>query len=144
MPDGLILASSSPRRQELLKRLIPQFRTATSTVEEVGSTLLPGWHIEPLDLPASHAIPSESHPMLWAWRKGMDVISSLDLAEPVYVLAADTMVIGEGRILGKPGTPETAAETLDALRGRKHYVATGCVLIDPRSAGFEPVWSCSV
>src|SRR4051812_31797912 len=106
MPRGLVLASSSPQRQELLRRLLPDFRIATSAVEDVGSTLLPNWQIEPLDLPPSHSIPFESHPLLWAWRKAVDVLQNLDNPEHAFVLAADTMVLGEGRILGKPGNPE--------------------------------------
>lgn len=49
------------------------------------------------------------------------------------VLAADTMVVCEGRVLGKPGTPAAAAEMLRLLSGRTHEVLTGvCIVADGR------------
>ncbi len=125
----LVLASSSPRRQELLKRVTAHFEIATSAVEEEGSTLAPSWHIPPLDLPSNYAIDPEAHPTLWAWRKAVDVTGQLADPEHRLVLAADTVVIAAGKTLGKPGTDGVAVEMLAELRGKKHYVATGGVLL---------------
>jgi septum formation protein len=125
----LVLASSSPRRQDLLKRLTQHFEIATSAVEEEGSALAFPWLIPPLDLPVDYAIDVTSHPTLWAWRKAVDVAARRADPEHRLVLAADTIVIGQRRILGKPGTEIVAAEMLAELRGKKHYVATGGVLL---------------
>jgi septum formation protein len=125
----LVLASSSPRRHELLRRLIPGFEVATSSVEEEGSSLIPAWTISPLDVPQDYAVPVESHPTLWAWRKAVDVCRQLGNPSDAYILAADTIVIGKGKIMGKPGINEVAARMLAELRGKKHFVATGGVLL---------------
>jgi len=142
-PHKLVLASSSPRRQELLRRLVPQFDVATSGVEEVGSSLAPAFSIPPLALPTGYFVPPETHPTLWAWRKAVDVCRQLPVASDTLILAADTIVIGAGRILGKPLTGEVATQMLAELRGKKHHVATGLVLL--RSADVEkPIWQSAV
>jgi len=137
-PTKLILASSSPRRQELLKRLVPEFQIVASPVEEVGSSLEPLWQIELLDLPPEYQIEAGSHPGLWAWRKAVDVATQLGAELKSIILAADTVVIGEGQLLGKPADAQDAVRMLAALRGRKHYVATGGILLDARDAYEEP------
>jgi septum formation protein len=48
-----------------------------------------------------------------------------------WVLGADTVVAFEGRVFGKPATPEQARDFLRALGGRTHEVVTGCVLAGP-------------
>lgn len=50
------------------------------------------------------------------------------------VIAADTIVVLDNRILGKPRDPAHALSMLRALRGRTHQVITGCALVVPRSA----------
>src|SRR5437588_12393164 len=126
----LVLASSSPRRRDLLNLLTNHFTTGTSEVEAQGSEEVPSFPIDPLPLPHDYQIPAGAHPTLWAWRKGVDVARGLsEVTEPTLVLAADTIVIGRGILLGKPGSAEEAARMLRELRGRKHYVATGFILL---------------
>ena len=64
------------------------------------------------------------------------------------VLAADTMVVCDGRVLGKPGTPEASAGMLRLLSGRTHEVVTGvCVIagtsersgVERTSVTFDPI-----
>lgn len=126
---SLVLASNSPRRQDLIRKLVPVHDIVTSDVEEVGSDLAPYWSLEPLDVPTEYAVPTESHPTLWAWRKAVDAARRVPEDADVVVLGADTVVIGEGMILNKPTSPEHAMEMLSSLRGKKHYVATGLVLV---------------
>lgn len=126
----LYLASSSPRRQELLARVVAEFGVAASDVEDVGSGALPDWPVEPLALPDAYQIAPDAHPTLWAWRKAADIARSLHAEHPgAVVLGADTVVVAPGVLLGKPTTPEHALDMLRSLRGRKHYVATGYALV---------------
>ena len=61
--------------------------------------------------------------------------SGLEEANPgTVVLGADTEVVLEGRVLGKPGDEDEARALLEALSGRAHEVLTGVVLLGPREA----------
>lgn len=127
----LILASASPRRRELIQRLVSSFSTVVSVVEEAGSDAYPEWELDPLPLPAPFSVPASSDPRLWAWRKAVDALSTLPPEQAVdeIVLAADTVVIAPGELLGKPAGTEDALRMLTLLRGQAHYVATGFVLM---------------
>ena len=59
----------------------------------------------------------------------------LDADPGTVVLGADTEVVLEGRVLGKPGDEGQARGLLEALSGRAHEVLTGLVLLGPRGAG---------
>jgi septum formation protein len=124
----LILASQSPRRIELIARLVPDFRAATSDVEDRGSDLWPEWELPPVDLPPGFPMPSEAHPTLWAWRKAVDVAQHT-ADEGEIVLGADTVVIGPDALLGKPKGREDAIWMLRMLRGTRHFVATGHAVV---------------
>lgn len=110
---GLILASSSPRRRELLTRAGFEFEVRPSKVDETrraGETAI--------DF-ARRA----------ASEKALDVAAS---APPdSLVLAADTVVVADGEVLGKPGGPEDAARILRILSGRTHQVITGVCVVRP-------------
>lgn len=110
----LILASASPRRTMLLKQLGLSFRVIPSTVEEVF-----GPHLTPAEV-----VESLSH------LKASDVATQNATAD--LVLGADTIVVHEGRILGKPTDAADAARMLGAISGNWHQVYTGYTLIDPR------------
>ena len=101
----LVLASASPRRRALLEQLGIPLRISPAHLDENAR---PGE-------------PAEQYVLRLAREK----------AEAVHarhpndtVLAADTSVVLEGRILGKPGTAEEAVEMLRALSGRTHQVMT--------------------
>ena len=105
----IVLASASPRRRELLGRFGIPFRVIPARGEEKAPAgLSPGELVRAL---AEH--------------KAAEVAAG----EPESVIvAADTVVEIDGEILGKPGTPERAAEMLRRLSGRTHRVWTGvCV-----------------
>ena len=59
--------------------------------------------------------------------------------DPRPVLAADTLVVCAGRILGKPGSPEEAAEMLRLLSGRAHEVVTGVCIFSGGAPHVEVV-----
>jgi septum formation protein len=115
MPAQLILASSSPRRRELLAERGYRFEIVTAAVEET--------------LPA-HLTVRETV-LLNARRKGSAVAA---LHPAAWVVAADTLVSLDGRPLGKPASPDDARAMLAALSGRTHQVFSG-VWIEHRAAG---------
>ena len=65
-----------------------------------------------------------------ALRKGRAVASRIGAG---MVLAADTVVVIDGLVLGKPAGPEEARGMLERLRGRPHEVMTGIAVIEPRT-----------
>lgn len=105
----LILASESPRRRELIKKITSEFKVIPSNVDE---SIL---HIAPHDLPGE--------------------LSKLK-AYSVYannpndsVLACDTVVILNGELMGKPHSKEEAFKMLKKLSGKKHVVISGYTYI---------------
>jgi septum formation protein len=105
----IILASSSPRRAELLKKVLKDFRVVSSGFDE-----------SKLD---------RSDPVAFAkkasYEKARDVASRNFNA---LVIGADTIVVNKGRIYGKPKDLKDAKTMLKALSGRTHRVITGVTL----------------
>ncbi|NLJ78752.1 MAG: septum formation protein Maf [Tissierellia bacterium] len=103
----LILASSSPRRIELLSRYDVEFETMKADIEERS---FPG------------ETPEEAA-MALAFEKALQVAKGI--SPNSIVIGADTLVACEGRVMGKPKDEEEAWDMLDLLRGREHDVITG-------------------
>ena len=107
----IVLASSSPRRRELLARAGIRF-----------AVLEP-----PPDPPLPPGMCADLGCQLTARQKAVHVIDQV--APGTFVVAGDTVVVGPRGPLGKPGTPEAALRMLGQLRGSRHTVLTGvCVL----------------
>ena len=105
---GLILASASPRRKELLERIgIEDFEVRVPEVEENF----------PEGLSPEETVKYISREKAEAARKQWG-------REPV-IITADTMVFLDDRRLGKPHNEQEALEMLTALQGRRHMVCTG-------------------
>ena len=124
----LILASQSPRRQELLRNITPDFTVQVSQVEE---NLAPG------------TSPGEAVEQL-ALRKAQAVLRLQPDPEDCIVIGSDTVVAIDGRILGKPRSREECLGMLEALSGREHTVYTGVALLGEAgsgSSGKGPRWS---
>lgn len=103
----IILASQSPRRQELLKLITSDFEIKVSNVDET--------------------LPDKIMP-----KEAVMYLSKIK-AEPFadgdnIVIGADTVVALDGKILGKPKSEENAREMLRFLSGRTHSVFTGVTL----------------
>jgi septum formation protein len=113
----LVLASSSPRRRELLDRV--------GLTHEVRC---PGIDEERLAGESPRAY------VLRAAREKADAVSR-DLGDAsAWVIGADTVVVLDGEPLGKPSDARSAVEMLVALGGREHRVLTGWAVIGPSGA----------
>ena len=106
---ALILASASPRRQELLDGIELEFRVRPANLDE---TALPG------ETPEAHV------------RRLAREKSRLQAGSGELVLAADTVVAIDGQILGKPADDLEARSMLRRLQSRIHTVWTGVALTD--------------
>ncbi len=106
MRSRLILASESPRRQELLKQLGLDFDRVPSRVRE----------------DSVQGESPEQHVLRLAESKGLEVGNRYP---DCWVIAADTIVSIHGSILGKPESQEEAIEMLHLLSGQDHRVLTG-------------------
>jgi septum formation protein len=103
----IILASKSPRRQELLKGLGLNFEVRTKDIEETYSA----------DLRA------EDVPVFLSEKKANEFLHELKSGE--IIITSDTIVIHQGKILEKPRSKEEAHEMLRRLADSEHIVVTG-------------------
>lgn len=106
----LILASSSPRRREILKFLRTSFEIMSSNVDESVDCNLP----------------PEDIVMILAKRKAQTIAEK---HRDAFVIGADTIVVYQNCVLGKPADRDDAKQMLSSLSGKKHSVYTGvCIL----------------
>lgn len=115
---SLVLASESPRRRELIGLLGLPYSAAIAGVDEDT--------VEDAD----PVVNTRETARLKA-RAVANALGGRD-GEGVIVIAADTTVVVDGRLLGKPASPAAAKAMLELLCGRSHYVHTGLTLIDTR------------
>lgn len=105
----IVLASASPRRRELLDQIGVAYRIEAADIDE---TPLPD------EVPEQYVARLAAAKSLQVWQVGGDL----------PVLAADTSVVVDGEILGKPDDKEHAIAMLRNLSGRSHRVLTGVSL----------------
>lgn len=107
----IYLASASPRRRELLKMIVPDFEVLTTKdVEEVYPV-----YLLPADVPA--------------YLSALKASAYIDSVSPHDVLiTADTVVILDDKILGKPADRDDAIDMLCKMQGRTHVVVTGVTI----------------
>ena len=105
----VILASASPRRRELLKQIVSDFKIIPAVGRESADKTLP-----PKDYAAALAA-----------QKCDEVFSS---HPDSLVIGCDTIVVFNGKILGKPKDEQDAIDTLSALSNNTHQVMTGVCL----------------
>ncbi|HAF61372.1 MAG TPA: septum formation protein Maf [Anaerolineaceae bacterium] len=109
----IILASSSPRRKEMIAWMGISFEISPADIDErLQENESPLFHVKRL-----------------AREKAQKI--ALKGSANVVILAADTIVINDEHILGKPKDNRHAVEMLQALRGRVHQVATAVCIIAP-------------
>ncbi|MBT4423887.1 septum formation protein Maf [Candidatus Bathyarchaeota archaeon] len=105
----ILLASSSPRRFELIRELGWDFKVANPTVVEDEESMNPVERVE-----------------VNALRKAR----SIEGCQGYLIIGADTVVFHEGEILGKPGESGKAAMMLRKLSGKPHKVYTGVTILN--------------
>src|ERR1700733_13319934 len=115
--EMLILASSSPRRHELLSQAGLTFTAAAANINE---DLLPN------ETAAAYVQRLAEEKAQTVWNADQTFDASDD---PLVVLGADTCVVVEGQILGKPADVADARRMLELLSGRTHAVLTGLAVI---------------
>ncbi len=108
---NIILASASPRRKEILENVNVKFTVVASNIDEVI-----------LDNE-----PPKELVMRLAFEKCMDVAKK---NEDALVIGADTIVVMDDQILGKPKNEEDACNMIELLSNKKHQVITGISLIN--------------
>ncbi len=108
----LILASASPRRRELLKMITPDFDIASGI--EVDETY-------------PDTLPAEEVPVFLSQLKARAYQCRISSDDDILI-TADTVVIIDGDILGKPASRDEAISMLTRLSGRTHHVVTGVTL----------------
>lgn len=119
--EPIILASSSPRRQEILKLLNIPFKVIIPNIDETISS----------------AIEPEEIPEFLAREKVTAVIHSLPPQQEIlWILGADTIILKEGKIFGKPDSRAQAEAFLREFSGKTHQVITSVVLYNGRKKTF--------
>lgn len=116
-----ILASASPRRKELLGKLVKTFEIIPAKGEENAGNLTGARLVEAL-----------------AMQKALEV-AALPVAKGKAVLGADTVVCLNGEVLGKPKDEADARRMLSALSGNTHEVFTGVCISYPKNGTRETI-----
>lgn len=115
----LILASASPRRQELLRNAGIVHVVCAAQIDETPR--------------------ANEDPRAYAERLAREKASAVFRLHPLnFVLGADTIVIVDGEILGKPSDNDEATRMLQLLSGRTHQVITGVCLVGPERSAEKP------
>jgi septum formation protein len=109
--ERIVLASQSPRRKQLLEWAEVPFDVVIKETDE----------LYPSDLPPAEV------PVYIARNKALAVKE--ELSHDRIILAADTVVVLNDRIIGKPKNRENAIDILSSLSGQKHLVITGVVIL---------------
>jgi septum formation protein len=106
----IILASQSPRRIELLKRIIPEFEVKVSNIrEDNNSTIVPWELVGEL-----------------SYQKARNIARQIPAG---IIIGADSVVVLHNKILGKPSNADDAFNMLRLLSGKVHQVYTGFTII---------------
>ncbi|MDY5576106.1 MAG: Maf family nucleotide pyrophosphatase [Lachnospiraceae bacterium] len=111
----IILASKSPRRRELLSQIGLEFECMASEKQEEITSHIPSEIVEHLSV-----------------QKAEDICAQMEQEqseEEILIIGADTIVVKENQVLGKPKDREDAKKMLKALSGASHSVWTGVTLI---------------
>lgn len=124
----IILASGSPRRRDLLSMMGWSFDIVVSSVEE---EVIKG------ELP-------EDTVCRLAEEKALDVQGGIDSREDSFIIGADTIVVLDGCVLGKPSSLEDSLYMIRKLNGREHVVYTGLTVLNgkERVTSFEKTIVC--
>ncbi|MBR2632480.1 MAG: Maf family protein, partial [Lentisphaeria bacterium] len=98
----LILASESPRRRELLGKIVEKFEVRSANIEEISAGTDP-FYVPEHNARAKAQCVAEEYP-------------------EALVIGSDTVIVFEGKVIGKPRDIEDAKNILRSFSGKKHYV----------------------
>ena len=110
----IILGSASPRRRELLAQIGAEFEVRVSNKEEVYHSNVPEEIVKELALMKAGNVAEE-----------LAKENPAGAVKSTVVIGADTIVVLDGKILGKPADEADAVRMLSSLQGRRHDVYTG-------------------
>ena len=127
----IILGSASPRRKEILAQIGAEFTVQVSGKEEVYRSSRPEDIVRELALMKAENVASDLSEELSEMKH--------TVIKDTVILGADTVVVLDDRILGKPGDKAEAFEMLTRLQGRTHEVCTGVAALDFDSTGRKRV-----
>lgn len=119
---NIILASASPRRKELLEKAGVRFSVITGNGEEKISSQDPQTVVRELSRAKALCAAKSLRP---------------DTGEETLVIGADTIVVYDGKILGKPADAEDAKKTLKELQDATHQVYTGVTFLHWKKDAWE-------
>lgn len=133
MKKRIILGSASPRRKELLEQIGIKFEIVVSDAEEHYESTRPDEIVRELALMKAEQV-AEEVKRREKEGVGEDYLLRSETGEArlrnLLILGADTVVVRDGEILGKPSSAEEAFEMLKSLQGRAHQVYTGIAVLD--------------
>ncbi len=130
---ALILASQSPRRKELLAQLGLSFTISVADIDETTDPSI--------------------DPKIEVERLSREKAAAIFAGPEDVVLAADTIVVLGGKVLGKPKSTEEAVEMLTNLSGKSHQVCTGvtlqkgtqvCSYVETTQVTFRPLFQMEI
>lgn len=133
MKKKIILGSASPRRRELLAQIGADFEVRVSSKEEIYHSTVPEEIVKELALMKAENVASEL-----AEENASGAVNS------TVVIGADTIVVLDGKILGKPADEADAVRMLSSLQGRRHDVYTGVAVLDYDENGEKRIFNYSV
>ena len=125
----IILGSASPRRRELLEQIGISFEVRDSDKEEVYHSLIPEEIVKELALSKAENVADDL-------REKQEQVKQISFDKKnnvlldTIVIGADTIVVSDGSILGKPKDEADAVRMIRSLQGRSHKVYTGVAILD--------------
>ena len=138
MKKRIILGSASPRRRELLEQIGIEFEIVVSDAREHYKSTRPEEIVRELALMKAEHVAKEVE-RREKERAEQASIPRLETGEVhlcnVVILGADTIVVRDGQILGKPSDEEEAFSMLKSLQGRMHQVYTGVAVLNSDGSG---------
>ena len=129
----IILGSASPRRRELLAQIGADFEVRVSNKEEVYYSNVPEEIVKELALMKAENVAEE-----------LVEENPAGAVKSTVVIGADTIVVLDGKILGKPADEADAVQMLSSLQGRRHDVYTGVAVLDYDENGEKRVYNYPV
>lgn len=129
----IILGSASPRRRELLAQIGAEFEVRVSNKEEVYHSNVPEEIVKELALMKAGNVAEE-----------LAKENPAGAVKSTVVIGADTIVVLDGKILGKPADEADAVRMLSSLQGRRHDVYTGVAVLDYDENGEKRVYNYPV